>query len=502
MTETALNLPLELLRRCRVLPDRTDILRYLPRDIVFAEIGVALGDFTQKVLEHCEIAHFYGIDIFTLHHYPHTWEGRVGEILGDATHRQHYESRFADRIAAGRMTVLEGDSATLLEMLPDRGVDVFYVDADHAYEAVRRELSVIRRKIAPGGLIILNDYTMFDQFRMVPYGVPRAAHEFMVEHGWEAVFLALHPDMFCDLVIRESGRPPVLRPGGKEVAPVHDMPSAAARAPAPAPAPAAAPPGAPHIVHAPDAQVGLRARTVLGLLRPMYVLDGRLVRRGRPNDGGYVMLDDEGRDGIAYSLGISDDVSWDLEMAQLGCTIFQYDHTVPGPPVADPRFHFARTGIAAEASADGVFRTLDSLVEENGHAARDDMILKMDIKGHEWDVLAALAPGKRRLFSQILLEMHRFVRIDDEAHYEKVVAVLRALNEDHQCIHVHANNYGWIGMLGGVMMPDTLEVTFVRRAGHRFGPCFRSFPTDLDMPCNPDAADIFLGPLGQIEPPC
>ena len=206
MTETVMPLSMDHLRNCRVLPDRTDILRYLPKDIVFVEIGVALGDFTARVLDICAVKHFVGIDIFTMHNYPDSWGGRVGQVLGELDHRTFYERRFAREIATGRMTVLEGNSHTRLEELADRSVDVFYVDADHAYAAVKAELAVVRRKIVPGGIIILNDYTLFDQFRMMPYGVIPAAHEFMIEHRWEMVFLALHPEMFCDIAIREMPR--------------------------------------------------------------------------------------------------------------------------------------------------------------------------------------------------------------------------------------------------------------------------------------------------------
>jgi len=202
MTGSAPILPMELLRNARVLPERADILRYLPKNIVLAEVGVALGDFTERILETCEIRHFYAIDIFTLHQYPETWGGRVGRELGGLDHRSYYERRFAEPIAAGRMTVLEGPSHRRLEDLDDASVDVFYVDADHSYESVKTELAIIRRKIVPGGIIILDDYTMFDQFRMVPYGVVQAAHEFMIEERWEMIFLALHPDMFCDIAIR------------------------------------------------------------------------------------------------------------------------------------------------------------------------------------------------------------------------------------------------------------------------------------------------------------
>jgi len=101
------------------------------------------------------------------------------------------------------MSVFQGDSRAQLAALKDRSVDVFYVDADHSYESVKSELAIIQRKILPGGTIILNDYTIFDHLRMVPYGVVQAAHEFMIQGWWEMIFFALHPQMFCDIVIRE-----------------------------------------------------------------------------------------------------------------------------------------------------------------------------------------------------------------------------------------------------------------------------------------------------------
>ena len=39
------------------------------------------------------------------------------------------------------MSVLEGDSAAVLETVDDASLDVVYVDADHGYEAVKRELA-------------------------------------------------------------------------------------------------------------------------------------------------------------------------------------------------------------------------------------------------------------------------------------------------------------------------------------------------------------------------
>ena len=70
-----------------------------------------------------------------------------------------------------------------------------------------------------------------------------------------------------------------------------------------------------------------------------------LVRIGHNNDGGYILLDDFKPGGIAYSFGISNDVSFDKDIASKGYDVFMYDHTIEGLPKREkenPRFHFFR----------------------------------------------------------------------------------------------------------------------------------------------------------------
>jgi hypothetical protein len=49
--------------------------------------------------------------------------------------------------------------------------------------------------------------------------------------------------------------------------------------------------------------------------------------------------------------------------------------------------------------------------------------------------------------------------------------------------------------IGGLVLPQVLEVSYVRRADHtgRFVPRDEVFPTDLDRPNLPDMPDLFLG---------
>jgi len=255
---------------------------------------------------------------------------------------------------------------------------------------------------------------------------------------------------------------------------------------------------APVIVSAPDTWLGVAAREILALVRPMDVLGGRLVRVGRDQDGGYVMLEQGLSEAVAYSIGIGADISWDADMAARGCQVFQYDHTIAAPPAAYERCHFFRIGLAERTSPDGTLRTLSDIIAANGHSDRRDIVLKMDIEGAEWAVLPALTDQTMAQLSQVVVELHSVIAIDRPEELRRNVRALQRINRTHQPVHVHANNCGPIGVYGGVTLPDTLEVTYARREDHFFKDCERCFPTPLDKPNNPAAADYFLGPLGLV----
>ena len=79
---------------------------------------------------------------------------------------------------------------------------------------------------------------------------------------------------------------------------------------------------------------------------PMRVVGLEKRRYGRDWDGGYVILPSIETTEVVYSLGISDDVSFDTIVADFGAQIYQYDHTAEGPPVDHQNFHFHKIGIA------------------------------------------------------------------------------------------------------------------------------------------------------------
>ncbi len=198
-------LPARLLENCRLLPDRDAILPLLPKGGRIVEIGVALGDFSRKIIDICAPDEFIAVDNFRLHELPEFWGRKPADWFGARSHGAFYRDRFAAEIAAGRVRVLEDDSTNALATIEDGSVDMFYVDADHSYEWVARELAVIKRKVKPDGVIVMNDYTMSDILAgNGAYGVIQATNEFMIAENWEMTHFALQPFMYCDVVLRRA----------------------------------------------------------------------------------------------------------------------------------------------------------------------------------------------------------------------------------------------------------------------------------------------------------
>jgi FkbM family methyltransferase len=233
-------------------------------------------------------------------------------------------------------------------------------------------------------------------------------------------------------------------------------------------------------------------RAALSLITPMKVLDRSKTRVGGKHDGGYVMIDDLDGVGICYSLGVGPDTSWDLDMAQRGWVIYQYDHTVDEPPPQHPNIHFRKIGIALNDDTPKMNR-LDTLVRQNGHSKRTDMILKMDIEGSEWECLDCLEDCFLSQFRQILIEIHWMDHLVDPEFRSLFTRVIGKVRQTHECVHIHANNFGRIIAIWGLPVAQVYELTFARREDYNFTENDERFPSDLDFPNNETMPDYDLG---------
>jgi hypothetical protein len=178
---------------------------------VIAEVGVAEGDFSEYLLNELRPKKFVGFDIFTMHEWDRVgggaWRGsKTNVLLENMTQLDYYKRRFSDR---GAQVVIEvGMSSVNLKKYPDKTFDLIYIDGDHSYEGVKQDANVAKAKLADNGIIVFNDYIMFDHLNGVPYGVVQAVNELIVSEDWRVCGFSLEKNMFCDIAIRkQSGLP-------------------------------------------------------------------------------------------------------------------------------------------------------------------------------------------------------------------------------------------------------------------------------------------------------
>lgn len=211
-----------------------------------------------------------------------------------------------------------------------------------------------------------------------------------------------------------------------------------------------------------------------------------LHRVGRDNDGGYIMANCFSEGSIAYSFGIGNDVSWDIEMAKRGFDVYMYDHTIDTLPSENEKFHFRKYGVGGKTS--GSILSLEDIIKCNGHEKRRDLVLKMDIEGYEYDVINETDPEILKQFSQVVVEWHDLLDPADN----RIIPAIKKMNSLFQCIHIHGQDVARV-RIDDRILPSFIEVTYLRREDHSFVDAHHTLPLPIDMPTYAGRPEIHLG---------
>ena len=234
-------------------------------------------------------------------------------------------------------------------------------------------------------------------------------------------------------------------------------------------------------------------RDILRYLSALKPVDISVPKRrvGRHQDGGYVVADCIPKDAIILSYGIETEVSFDLELAEAGHQILQFDHTIDAPPVTHPNMTFYQEGVA------GVSKPEEKLFSVADHVAAycatdRPLILKMDVEGAEWESFSSMREETLSRFDQIFLEFHGLHRVLRSRARAARQAVLEKLSDRFHLFHVHANNYVAPQMTHGITICPVLEVSYIRKDLAKASPSKTWYPTVFDHPNDESKHDIVL----------
>lgn len=169
------------LEGAEILIDRETLIDRLPKAGDVIEVGVDRGNFSRRILETAKPRSLTLIDI-------------------DLSRITDENRSFV--LSQRNVTILEGDSSSTLSTLTGE-YDWIYIDADHGYQAVQKDIVAATRKVKLGGFLVFNDYTMWSPANMMNYGVLKAVHELLnKDQNWAMRYLALQGAGYHDVALK------------------------------------------------------------------------------------------------------------------------------------------------------------------------------------------------------------------------------------------------------------------------------------------------------------
>ena len=190
-----------------MLGQTKELLSRLPEDVdlVGVEVGVWKGGNAATLLRHRPWLQLHLVDLWSHNpnpDYAPVDPGHAGRSEEESRHVSHQaQRRFADN---PRVKLYRMDSVAAAAWFADKSLDFVFIDADHSYTGVARDLPAWWPKIRPGGLLCGHDFA--PKFP----GVIRAVREFHracarcrlpVDRGLDATWFIRVPD------VRPAGRP-------------------------------------------------------------------------------------------------------------------------------------------------------------------------------------------------------------------------------------------------------------------------------------------------------
>jgi hypothetical protein len=227
----------------------------------------------------------------------------------------------------------------------------------------------------------------------------------------------------------------------------------------------------------------------LNLLKPKKT-EHDLVRIGNPyGDGGYLLPNDFKGIEYCFSPGVSEEISFDLEIAERGIECFLADYSVERPPVDHKNIRFTKKFISSFTKNNCI--NVNQWIIDNSNNFKGDGLLEMDIEGQEYEVISSLEEDLLKKFRIIVIEFHHLHHLFEEVSYNLMNSVFLKLSKYFRVVHLHPNNYSSILKKNNVIIPELMEITFLRKDRISNSSPSTDFPNKLDRN-NTDNKDLVL----------
>jgi hypothetical protein len=185
---------------------------------------------------------------------------------------------------------------------------------------------------------------------------------------------------------------------------------------------------------------------------------GELKRFGDKGDGSYIVPGHLVTPRTyLISGGISNNNDFEIELAKKGVTGIQIDNSISKAPKEHKNLVF-KTATLGER--DGICEiSLENLI--SNAPSNKNLIVKLDIEGAEIAALQNLSKKSLKRINCLVIELHNLSSLIQNDRILQALIKLR--NSGLRSVYLQANNGILDYVIAGILIPDNVEVTFVRK---------------------------------------
>ena len=163
------------------------------------------------------------------------------------------------------------------------------------------------------------------------------------------------------------------------------------------------------------------------------------IRIGSKYDGGYIIVDKLSDYDVLLSCGISNDDTFEHYFVnKYNKQCYAFDGTIHRIPNNHKNIKFIKKNIGIKNDTD-----MRELINNY-----NNIFLKMDIEGSEFDWINNLSNDEINKFKQICIEFHLEHECSNDITLNDKLKAIEKLAKTHYCVHLHGNNWRSTTLIG------------------------------------------------------